>query len=178
MNINDLYNQAINGDQSSEDLLFQRLSENFRLFLQHRIWNDQDAEEIVQETMMTIAKKYKDITFEKSFAAWAHKVLENNTLYYFRKKKTHESRFVQSFDNEQVESLRNLEPGLKKQLIFCLKKISGANTRHARILVLIYQGFNMSEICEKLSVTKNAAYITLSRARSMLRVCLEKGDIS
>jgi DNA-directed RNA polymerase specialized sigma24 family protein len=46
--------------------------------------------------------------------------------------------------------------------------------RHARILVMKYQGYRTAEICERMSITPNNLYVTLSRARAMLKACLEK----
>jgi len=66
---------------------------------------------------------------------------------------------------------------LKKKLLDCLNKINDANTRHARVLNLHYQGFIVREICEKLKLTRNGVYILLSRSRTMLKNCLERGDV-
>ncbi|MFC1475821.1 hypothetical protein ACFLQW_02320 [Candidatus Zixiibacteriota bacterium] len=45
------------------------------------------------------------------------------------------------------------------------------------ILDLHIQGYTGDEIGRKLGVTKNSIFISLSRARAQLRICLEKGDV-
>ena len=177
MNINELYDIARNGDRDSENQLFKSLTESFRLFTQQRIWNEQDAEEIVQDTLVTVAEKYGDIQFEVSFAAWAYRVLENKILNYYRGKHYQESRFSWAQDGSQERSSGVSDPFLKRQLLDCLEKINRVHPRHARILNLRYQGYSADEVCEKLAISRNNLYILLCRARSMLKLCLEKGDI-
>ena len=69
------------------------------------------------------------------------------------------------------------DPSFKRRLLDCLKKVNQTNTRHARILNLHYQGYTVTDICGKFKITRNNVYIILSRARLMLKVCLEKGDV-
>jgi len=176
LDINSLYNIARYGDKGAEEQLFQKLSERFFIFVQHRIWNEQDCEEIVQETLMTIKEKYEDEKLEKSFTAWAYGVLENKILHFLRSKRYHESKFLQTTDFNPARHLDS-DPGFKRQLLDCLRKISIKNIRHARILNMHYQGYSIDEICGKFELTRNGVYILLSRARSLLKLCLEKGAI-
>lgn len=177
MTINNLHSLVREGDKGAEGKLFQSLTESFRLFAQHKIWNRDDSEEVVQDTLTAIAAKYRMIDFEISFAAWAYKVLENKILHYYRTKRCRESKFAQTGNGEDLAVSQTTNPDLKRRLLECLKKVSGVNRRHARILNLRYQGFSTEDICGKLGVTRNNVYILLSRARSMLKLCLEEGDI-
>jgi len=178
LTINDLYSLARDGDRVAVDGLFQGLTESFRIFAQQKIWNREDCEEIVQETLAAIAAKYREINFEISFAAWAYKVLENKLLHYYRTKRCRESKFSRSEEDQDRAVSPATNPDLKRRLLECLRKISGVNRRHARILNLCYQGFSTEEVCNRLGVSRNNVYILLSRARSMLKLCLDKGDIS
>ncbi|MCP4703685.1 MAG: hypothetical protein GY865_03665, partial [candidate division Zixibacteria bacterium] len=51
------------------------------------------------------------------------------------------------------------------------------NRRHARILNLHFLGYTTEEICSRLEITKTNMYSLLSRARSMLELCLNKGSL-
>ncbi|MCP4703925.1 MAG: RNA polymerase sigma factor [candidate division Zixibacteria bacterium] len=178
MTINELYKLACNGDKTSEAVFLQTLTVRFRLFLYHKNINEEDAKEIVQDAMFTIIKEYKKINFETSFAAWAYNVLQNKLLNYFRKSKKHGEIISSSSDNQAGE-FRTWEPDpiLAPQLLDCLRKIGKINMRYARILNLHFQGYKVNEICKKLEITPNNLYVILSRARSMLASCLEKGGI-
>ena len=176
MTINSLHNAVVNGDKSAEALLFKTLSARFQLFVQQKVWDALDAEEIVQDALMTVAEKYKGIDFETSFAAWAHKVLTNKMLHYFRTKSGQERRFV-GFEESITPALTaDLNPDLEQRLLKCLRTITVSNNRFARMLNFHYQGFSVQEICKRLELSRTNFYSILSRARSMLEKCLHKGE--
>jgi RNA polymerase sigma-70 factor (ECF subfamily) len=125
---------------------------------------------------MTIAKKYREMEFTTSFAAWAYKVLNHKILDYFKAKRVRVEAQARMVDEKKPDVMSQPDPALKRQLLMCLKEVSGANSRHARILNLHYQGYTTDEICRKLDLKPGNFYVVLSRARSMLELCLEKGD--
>lgn len=175
MDIHSLYSNACRGDKNSEENLFLYLSARLKYLAQLQIWNKDDAEEIVQDSLMTVARKYKDIDIEISFSGWVYKILENNILNYMRKKGYKNKRFVEMLDGDDRPITSN--PDLRIKILSCLRKICKASIRNARMLNLYYQGYSTDEICRKLSLTRNNSYSVLYRARSMLELCLEKGDI-
>lgn len=176
MNINKLHSIASNGDKNAERQLFQKLHERFRFIVQQKVVDRWDVEEIVQESLMAIARKYGNIDFKVSFSAWAYKVLENCILNYYRTKARRQSKMERI--SERQDSISDVpDPEVKRRLLDCLKKVNETNIRHARILNFSYQGYTIKQICNRLSITKNAAYILLSRARAMLKICMEKGIV-
>lgn len=177
MDIDKTYLAAKNGDQKVEDQLFQFLSARFRLFVQRKIWNQGDGEELMQEALMTVFDKYKNVEQIDNISAWAHKVLNNKILNYFRAKALHEDKLGKL--KQEVTGNNPVVPDdtLELQLLDCLKKIGSINNRHARILNFHHLGYSVTEICEKLALTRSNLYSVLSRARAMLELCLEKGDI-
>lgn len=179
MNINDLHKEALSGDKIAEDRLFQKLSERFEQFAHHRIWEEEDARDVAQEAMAIIAREYKSVQFETSFIAWAYKVLDNRLLGYIKKKRQRGDKVVTVDDiNLAGGAMIEINIDLKKRLLDCLKKVGSANRRHARIVSLHYQGYNPDEISDRLRISKNAFYITLSRARKLLEICLETGKVA
>lgn len=178
MKINELHSLAGKGDRAAEEALFRNLSESFRLFVNQRIWNHLDAEEIVQDALVTISVKYKEIDFDISFAAWAYKILHNKILQYYRTKRCHQSKFAQTDDDAVQAAIPPPNLDLKMRLLLCLKKLNLSNRRYARILNLCYHGYSSEEICHKMNVSRNNVYILLSRARSQLSYCLESGDMT
>ncbi|MBU0983786.1 MAG: RNA polymerase sigma factor [candidate division Zixibacteria bacterium] len=177
MQINTLYSNAVDGNRGAEDELFAHLLVSFRLFVQQRVQDSSDREEIVQDALMTIAAKYREIRFDTSFAAWAYRVLNNKVLDYFKTRGRH--RAVESPIGDYDPGGRSWEPdpALKARLIDCLRKVNSAQHKHARILNLHYQGFSTAEICDRLKLTTNYFYVMLSRARAALERCLETGEI-
>jgi RNA polymerase sigma-70 factor (ECF subfamily) len=172
LNINEIYATVSKGNKSLEKQLFDTLRERFRLILQQKIMNVADTEDVLQNTLVVIARKYLDIEFETSFSSWAYKVLEFNVLSYYRSKGRQKDK-LEKFAAERGDlAYSTPNADLKRRLLECLKKINEANIRHARILNFSYQGYDLEKICEKLKLTRNAAYIMLSRARAKLKACM------
>jgi RNA polymerase sigma factor (sigma-70 family) len=92
MKINDFYKSALSGNQDDLDRLYETLSARFRLFMRHRVSNEEDAEDIVQDAIMTILNEINNIKIETSFSAWAYKILENKFLAFLQKKSRHSKR--------------------------------------------------------------------------------------
>jgi RNA polymerase sigma-70 factor (ECF subfamily) len=177
LDIDSLVRRARDGDKSAEKELFRHLSVRYRLFALYRIGNEQEAEDIVQDTMLTIAQKYKSIDPEASFTAWAYTILENNILYFFRTQK-YNRRKLARFARARTAGIEDQEyQNLRQSLLGCLRQICRTNLKYARMLNLHYQGYTTEEICEKLDITKNHAYVLFSRAKSMLKECLKKGTV-
>ena len=176
MDIEKLYLNSRNGCQVSENKLFQILSARFHYLAKLKIRDEMDAEEIAQESMATVAKKYKDIIIESSFSAWVQRILELDILNYYKKSGRRKRISNEELQNENSEPILNHDPLLKRKLKACLEKIHSVNTRHARILNLIYLGFELKEIAIRLGITKKNTYSVLYRARGMLQKCLETGD--
>lgn len=177
MDLNTLYTNARGSDKTSENQLFEALGARFHYFVRHRIRNKDDCGEVVQNALAAVAKDFRAITFEVSFAAWAHKILERKIMDYYRSRKRQQNVFSPMSDFDDPESGPQLNQEVRRKLIDCLQKVNTVNQRHARVLVLKYQGFDCDEICRRLGLTRNNAYSVLYRARTMLKHCLEKGDI-
>lgn len=179
MSINSLYELARAGDLAAEKRLFEEMAARFRYFVHPRVRDRMDADEIVQDALATICKEYKALEIESSFNAWAYKVLDNRILGYIQSRR----RMVKNIDRlrETMDTRESAGPEhidqLNLSLLDCLKKIAGANIRYARILNFSYQGYSSEEICGRLNLALSNLYSILSRARSLLRRCLESGDI-
>ena len=179
MDINTLHSEAGKGDPKAVETLFEVLSSRFRMFAHHKIRNKNDAEEVVQEALMTIYREYGGITFTTSFSAWACKVLDNRVLDYLRRKQR-EGRRIEPGTDATADSIRRpveANPDLRRKLLDCFQKVCQRNIRYARILNLHYLGYKTGEICERLDVKQETLYSALSKARTMLETCLEKGDV-
>jgi len=178
LDLSELCENAQRGDKTAENQLFEHLSVRFSSIAGHRIWNQQDAEEVCQVALKTIWEKYREINFEKSFAAWAHKVLDNKVRKFYEEKRRNQNN-IGTLDKEGVYagSPENPDPNLRRKLLDCLKMINRTNNRYARVIVLQFQGYKTQEICRRLKITRSHLYVLLSRSRSLLRLCLDTGKI-
>jgi RNA polymerase sigma factor (sigma-70 family) len=178
LNLNELQRRAREGDKSAENLLFQILTERFRVFAKRSsIWSDEDCNEVAQEAVMTVLEKYKSEEFSTSFAGWAHKILKNKILNFSTKARRRKDILADKFNKSTNKYVSIPESDMEKRLLDCFGKLYRKNNLYARVINLSYQGFGAREICDKMKLPANNFYTMLSRARSMLLHCIEKGDI-
>jgi RNA polymerase sigma-70 factor (ECF subfamily) len=160
-----------------EEELFRTLHERFEQFALRRIEDPDDAKDVVQNALIVIAREYRQMDFKISFSAWAYKVLDIRILDYYKRRKRQANK-MQRISASGDEYAPMAPPSdLKQRLMACLKKLHQVNRRYARIINLHYQGYQTKEICENLGLTPNALYVALTRARSMLKRCLESGRL-
>jgi len=177
LTITELYQRLSNGDPAARDLLYQQLYVSFRILARHRIKDWNDAEETVQAAMLKITNKIDQVADPERFPAWAHKILKNEIIDYYRAAQTRQRREVDQEAGDLSGVFETPDPNLKMRLKECLKKVNAVFPRHARILNLKYQGFGTKEICERLAVTPNNMHVMLSRVRVLLKNCLETGEV-
>jgi RNA polymerase sigma factor (sigma-70 family) len=176
MTINNLYERARTGDSLAEAEMFKKLADRFWAIAHHRVWDKEEAEELVQNALATVISEYRQIEISSSFSAWAHKVLENKFLAYIQTRRRQHGREISLESSKHISNDLMPDPVLKMRLLNCLKQVSRANRRYARILNLHSLGFKRAEICEKLGMTMVQSYVVMSRARAMLKKCLDKGE--
>lgn len=175
----ELLQRAIEGDESAENELFKYLAVRFRVFARQWIMDRPALDDIVQESCIIVLKKYKTETFTTSFEAWAYGILRNNVRRYFQVLKAQKATSdMDAMEHQPVQGLSQpLDPVMEHQLSQCLKRIIAVNRRYARILNLVHQGYTIDEICDRLKMNRGNLYVTLYRARAMLKACLDKsGD--
>lgn len=176
LDIDEIYALARGGDPAAKERLYDRLLVSFRVVARHRMWGDEDADDVIQDALMAVVDKYDELTIESSFAAWAYKVLNNKIVDHYRVKKIRDGKVEQLAQRQAATMTRNPDPTLKLRIKSCFAKINRTHKQHARILSLHFRGFTTDEICLRLGITRNNCYVSLSRARTMLEKCLNQED--
>ena len=172
-----MYEAALTGNESAEKRLFQTLAVRFRLLVSHDIWSTDDIDDIVQDALVTVSEKFRGIQIERSFAAWANQVLDYVIKNHWRKRKMKEKTFHITEDIGALGQTWSPNPSMERALSFCLKELARTNRRFARTLSLNYQGFGTDEICDRLGINSANLYVIVSRARSLLKACLERKGV-
>jgi RNA polymerase sigma factor (sigma-70 family) len=177
LTIRELHERLRSGDQTARDQLYQQLYVSFRILARHRIKDWNDAEETVQAAMVKVTSKIDQLADPERFPAWAHMILKNEVIDYYRNAQTRRRR-ESNLDAGGMPHVSPAEdPDLKMRLKECLKKVNAVFAKHARILNFRYQGYGTEEICRRMSITPSNLHVILSRARKLLKNCLETGEI-
>lgn len=168
-----LIEQAKNGDKLAEQEIFSKLLVRFRYFAK-RIIGERDCDDLAQEACMTILKKYKVESYSVSFTAWAFGVLKMKIGNYLQTARRRADREIELDNNVGSGLSESVNPDLKRHLVECLAELARSFPRYARIVNLCYHGFATREVCEKLEINPNHFYVSLNRGRSLLKGCLDK----
>jgi len=170
--------KAREGDEKAEKELFQYLFVRFKSIAKRRIGKS-EAEDIAQEACVTVLQKYKNETYTKGFEAWAYGVLKMKIGNYIQGLMVKQKSLASESDADQTLINSSPEPdyNLKRKLLDCLKQMIKHNPLYARVLNFIHQGYQTSEICERLKIKPNNFYVILNRGRGILKTCLETGSI-
>ena len=177
VDINELYEAALGGDKLSEKKLFENLSEAITHLVEHKVQDRNDAQELVQDIMIVVVEKYRQLAIHSSFAAWVYKVYSNKLKTYYRDKKRITRLDKEYCDMKMQSSMPTENTELRQRVIACLKKICTRNIQYARALNLHHQGYDAAEIGNKLGATPKAVYNILFRARVMLKLCINEAKV-
>jgi RNA polymerase sigma-70 factor (ECF subfamily) len=167
------------GDSDAEEQLFRILRARFLRIAKRKIKGVQDAEDIVQKACLTVLEKYKAEESRGGFEAWVYTILRMKIGNYLQAMKTAQERIVDTTATTEPPTTAVSGPdwATERVLVDCLRKVTKAHPRYARVLNLAYQGYQADEICRRLRVTRSNLYSMLSRGRSMLSKCLETGRV-
>ncbi len=169
-----LADAARGGDETAEKELFDRLTVRLR-WLAKRTVGEEDADDLAQEAVMTILRKYRDEQFHVSFDAWSYGVLRMTIGNYLQRQKR---RGVPLEIDPERDQTAPSNPLLLRSLLDCLRGLRTKTVLYARILNLVHQGYPPEDICERLDLTRTNYYAGLSRGRAHLRACLDKKGLN
>jgi RNA polymerase sigma factor (sigma-70 family) len=171
--LNDLWIRAKDGDKKAEEQVFRKLRVRLTLLARLRV-PEEDVEDIVQDTCLTISRKYKSLAEPFRFDAWVHEILRNKVRNYYRARgRSADLRWdLRDYDQLVIPHNAQHNPELMRTLVRCARKLISTNRKYARVLNLSQQGFKTSEICERMRVTRNNLYVMLNRSRNFLLNCI------
>jgi len=134
------------------------------------------AEDLLQEVAVICLSKFKVYDRQRSFIGWALGIARLEVLAQQRRWARKESFVLHSELLEELEWVcEELAPELEartRALRECMQSLSG---RIAKVLKLRYEGsFRFREIARHLNLSEVNARVLLSRARSLLRSCIQR----
>ena len=137
--------------------------------------NLSDAQDIVQEVFLTVSKKAAAWTAGTTFLPWACTVARYETLTFQRNR----ARRVARLDEDVVELLHANgamdEQAFQRKTTALQGCLDHLAPRARELMHLRYHAAQMPEqIAPKVGWTVNAVRVALTRARDLLRGCMEQ----
>jgi RNA polymerase sigma-70 factor len=135
-----------------------------------------DAEDVLQETAMAIAKDFHRYDAARPFLEWAVGVARNRVMQHFRKA-GQRRRFI--FSDATValieEGFFRVEHNYDHYhdaLEFCLGRLPA---RSRKLIELRYlSGMAVPQVAESIGLTVQSVYTRLSQVRTALRECIQR----
>jgi RNA polymerase sigma-70 factor, ECF subfamily len=133
-----------------------------------------ESEEILQRVAVTLVRKYEQYDPSRPFIAWAIGIAKIETLAFLRERSKERLVFDDSLVAgiaESHERASQASSSIPQFLSECIEELDG---RSRRAIQLRYgEDLRTAQIAKALEIGDGAARMLLSRARIMLRKCVE-----
>ena len=154
--------------------LFVKHQGSLKAFLLALVPDFTEAEDLLQEVFLIVTKKAGTFKEGTNFMAWARQIARFKAMSSNRKRRNS----PQVLAEDVVESLCACEPDepADETHVVAVKNCLQKLAPHARQLVTMryMNEHGPGEIAERMSWSENAVNVTLSRARTFLRECVQR----
>jgi RNA polymerase sigma-70 factor (ECF subfamily) len=175
-------NDGVNKPQDFEKTQYERFLQLFRRneerifgFILKLLPNFSIAEDIMQDTMMIMWRKFDDFEEGTCFAAWGMQIARYKVMEFHQQNKKH---VVVRFNVEVLKQITadDSEGGSKNRYLEalhgCVNKLKEQNRR---IVMLRYsKEMSSKQISQQMGVSANVVYKSIAKIHYLLQECVEK----
>jgi RNA polymerase sigma-70 factor, ECF subfamily len=143
-------------------------------FVRTLVTDFHESEEVLQRVAVTLVRKYEQYDRSRPFAAWAIGIAKLEALVFLRERGRDRLVFDDGLVAKIAESHEHTDETLATVPQFLDECIEEWDGRARRAIQLRYAGnLRSAQIAREMEISDGAARMLLSRARSLLRKCLE-----
>jgi RNA polymerase sigma-70 factor (ECF subfamily) len=133
-----------------------------------------EAEDVMQESMITAFNKLDTFKGEASFGSWLKRIVINNSIVQYKRSKrfvTTDEEILKDDFNDPIQEINDDFSKVKaNKVIRCMEHL---NDKYQQILNLHFiEGFDYEEICEIMHISYANCRTLISRAKESLRTKL------
>ena len=152
----------------------------------YRILKDeQDAEDAMQETFLSIHRRIQSFRGESKFSSWLYRVATNVALDALRARKRYRGHFTELSDDQDDEMEAQLTDALQplpeeqltrqetQERIYAILSAMSPKLSEAFVLYEI-EGLSMQETADALGISLSTAKVRVHRARLQLQTELSR----
>lgn len=173
----DLVKKAKKGNEEAFSKLILAEKEGLYKIAISRMKTVEDAEDVIQETVIDAFIKIRKIKKHESFNSWIRSILINkiNTFYERKAKKDFkiQTSIIESFENQEISA--NI---IKTEQDMDFKRLLDKLEYQERIIILLFYNdrYKIKEISELLGINENTIKTKLFRARNKIRELRKAGE--
>lgn len=165
MVLKELINECRNNNRKAQKELYDRFSSNLFASCLKYAPNYEEAQDILQDTFITIFKKIDQFKDEGSFEGWCRRIAVNTALQHYRKKKVFNLvNENQIKDEEVIEETDDID---LKNLLAMVQQLPDRYRMVFSMYVL--DGYAHKEIAKSMNITEGTSKSNLARARQHLK---------
>jgi RNA polymerase sigma-70 factor, ECF subfamily len=145
------------------------------VFVQALVPDFHEAEEVLQQVAVALVRKYEQYDPHQPFLYWAIRFAKLEALAHIRRRDTEKLVFCDDEVLEQLaESCLRMEsdaPVFAEALKECVEQLDGRSYRAIRLRYA--DNLRSAQIAAEMKISDGAVRMLLSRARILLRNCVE-----
>jgi RNA polymerase sigma-70 factor, ECF subfamily len=174
--------QVLAGDRDAYRVLVERHSRSIFRLAYRMTGNEQDAEDIVQETLLRAYRRLDRFESRSSFSTWLYRIAVNCSVDFSRKRK-HDDQQQAAYDADSpdpVLSVPSTDPSADRLMLSAevREKVEAtmqtlSEKEKAAFVLRHFEGRSIEEIAQALGMKANAAKNNIFRAVQKLRRALE-----
>lgn len=161
----------------SESLLATLLANHRRFlsFLESRVGNREDAEEILQSAFVRSIQKAEEIAAPEHVVAWFYRLLRNAVIDHYRHRAAGE-RSLEGYAKQFPSHEPGPDPDMERVVCECVKDLIEVLKPEQAALIrdVDLGGTEIATVATSLGITSGNARVRLHRARAALREELER----
>lgn len=179
MNEHKIVELARQGDREALSKLVNKYSERVYNLALRILRNREEAEDILQETFITVLEKLHTFDGRSSFFTWIYRIATNASLMQLRKKKmvfqqiSEDPDFQESVESRvfidwtQDPSVNIYDAEVKKKIDVAINKLS--DIYRSVFILRDIEGLSIKETSQILNISEENVKIRLRRARQYLQ---------
>lgn len=174
LNLDDLVEQAQNGNEDALDALIQCARPKVEQYLRKRVRSSADCDDLTQEVLIRIARALPSTQLEAPFEHWVMRITTNCLRTYYQRILPRREQFLEDFgenahnlqqDRTETSLIERIaQEQVEEQLESIARQVCSDAER--RVLLLHAQGETMEMVARMLDMNTNTVRSYLMRARA------------
>jgi RNA polymerase sigma-70 factor (ECF subfamily) len=161
----------------SFEAIASELGPALRHYLRKMVGNAADADDLLQDSLMRIARALPKFEHRSSIKSWAYRITTNAAIDHLRRKKRATFfEFIETSDSDGAESLDDSDRLVIGEMNACIREvIDGLPPDYRAALVLFnLEGKTVAEVAAICRISLSLAKVRIHRGKARLKKALER----
>ena len=155
------------------ETLWDEFSNDLRRYIQSKVGNTHDAEDILQEVFIKIYKNLDALHEKAALKSWIFTITKNSIIDFYKKRKdvlVSNDNLSDIADEVHIEDV-DIEENMNSEISECLKQMIFDIPEKYKAVYELYEKKNMKhkEIVEELDISLSTSKVRLMRAKELFK---------